>query len=650
MSDLFAGVYGAKFPDVVMNSGPLPPSGGLPAPLHDTPDGQINYGSTLLGDLQPYAYGAPGYQSSQSAYLNIPHRIQKFVPVLHLPEPSGGEVFRLSHAVDDSDIAFVMRLNRNSIFCTGTRCSSKRAGIGSVVDPLINLATLNYLLAGFQLMGEHRAQSLWWELLFNLDRRKWPHEGRNYSTEQDPAEHELLHEPFGLDDLIHLVRNCIRPLGVVRGSEKQGGQSEMSNGPATWPVPAICTLVIDGKEANVINLWHRCNVDAGRDLVLRFKPMPLATYTLNHYYKGFARKTFEAGEAMVWQLVPDVFDPSLDTQDDLPLLRAALDRLPGDPLAQMPFKCIKTEQLSGMYRYGGRGWSAAVPRYHEIYHDDPTLFVPVYAPWQELGFWHIGRSQVRITAYGVDESYNNDMANDLKTNHLEMTFQPTYQCLPRVPYLGTFLDSMPFAPTRMNKEAGRQKKLVEERPWAPSLGLERLGKRGRDPKSVSFCLEPSCAAPRLSGPSCAAPRPSWPPSTAPRLSGPSCGPPRLSWPPRAAPSSLRPRAGAPELAAVASAGAPELAAVASAGAPGPAAVASAGVPGLEPAPLEPALVSAGVPGLEPAPLEPALVSAGVPGLEALSEPAKGRRRAKKEVAGVLLSKEGGSEAAGLQML
>jgi hypothetical protein len=66
--------------------------------------------------------------------------------------------------------------------------------------------------------------------------------------------------------------------------------------------------------------------------------------------------------------------------------------------------------------------------------------------------------------------------------------------------------------------------------------------------------------------------------------------------------------------------------------------------------LEPALVSAGVPGLEPAPLEPALVSAGVPGLEALSEPAKGRRRAKKEVAGVLLSKEGGSEAAGLQML
>jgi len=32
MSDFFAGVYGAKFPEVVMNSGPLPPQGGLPAP------------------------------------------------------------------------------------------------------------------------------------------------------------------------------------------------------------------------------------------------------------------------------------------------------------------------------------------------------------------------------------------------------------------------------------------------------------------------------------------------------------------------------------------------------------------------------------------------------------------------------------------
>ena len=116
MSNLFAGVYGAKFPEVVMNSGPLPPEGGLPAPLHDTPDSRINYGSTLLGDLQPYAYGEAGYMSSQSQN-NQPHRIQKIIPELHLPEPNGLDTFKLSHAVDDSDIAFSLRLDRNSMIC-----------------------------------------------------------------------------------------------------------------------------------------------------------------------------------------------------------------------------------------------------------------------------------------------------------------------------------------------------------------------------------------------------------------------------------------------------------------------------------------------------------------------------------------------------
>lgn len=87
MGDFFSGVYGAKFPEVVMNSGPLPPERGLPAPLHDTADAKINYNSTLLGDLNPYAYGEPGYLSSQVSYVNHPHRIQKVVPMLHLPRP-----------------------------------------------------------------------------------------------------------------------------------------------------------------------------------------------------------------------------------------------------------------------------------------------------------------------------------------------------------------------------------------------------------------------------------------------------------------------------------------------------------------------------------------------------------------------------------
>ena len=87
MSDFFSGIHGVKFPEVVMNSGPLPPANGLPAPLHDTADARINYNSTLLGNLDPYAYGEPGFLSSQVSYVNQPHRIQKIIPPLRLPSP-----------------------------------------------------------------------------------------------------------------------------------------------------------------------------------------------------------------------------------------------------------------------------------------------------------------------------------------------------------------------------------------------------------------------------------------------------------------------------------------------------------------------------------------------------------------------------------
>ena len=447
MSDIFANVYGARFPDVVMNQGPLPSEGGLPAPLHDTPDARINYNSTLLGDLQPYAYGQGAYQSS-GAQNNTPHRIQKLVPQLHLPEPNGKDVFLLSHGVDDSDLAFVMRLNRHSVFCTGSRTSTRRTtNFGTSVDPLINLATLNYLLAGLQVampLTPDR-ESLWWELLFNMDPRYWPDPAsnrRNYSTEMlkmkpmtgsKGKDYDFpKHRPFSLEDLVHFIRTCVRPFGIVRGSEKQGGQHEMSNSPATWPVSAICTLVIDGKEANVVNLWHHTDVNAGDDLVLRMKLMPLKTYTLNHYYKGFARRTFEAPrDAHVWQLVPDVFD--LDISDKYPEeLRniEAIPTYPGDP----PAIQLRRKRLLAMLWDRPRidvvsrrkvpnnerpAWSHVNQPF--VFHDPKYVL-----PWQEIGYWHIGRSQVMTARYGTSEFYNDDLANGLKTNHMDMTVQPVF--------------------------------------------------------------------------------------------------------------------------------------------------------------------------------------------------------------------------------
>ena len=117
MGDFFGNLYaGIRQPDVVMNNGPLPPTSGTgnhPAGINGTPDGRINFASTLLGDVSPYSYAEAERLSTQTAYLNIPHRVQRIIPSLDLPEAqpyeAGGRFFRLSHQVDDGDVAFVIR-------------------------------------------------------------------------------------------------------------------------------------------------------------------------------------------------------------------------------------------------------------------------------------------------------------------------------------------------------------------------------------------------------------------------------------------------------------------------------------------------------------------------------------------------------------
>jgi hypothetical protein len=394
MTDFFAGVYGARFPDVIINGGgnPLPGMGGLPAPLHDTPDAKINYNSSLLGDLEPYAYGEPGYLSSQSSYLNIPHRIQKLVPTLWIPETDGTGSFRLCHPIDDGDIAFTMRLDRNSEVCTGLRSKSiLRSGLGTAIDPMINLCTLNYILAGMQICTQLDATRPAWDRLFNyLDKERF----RGY-VPGGGAAHQ-----YNFEDIKCLTRHLCRPFGVAHGSEKQGGQHEGGYSPVTWPVNFVISLVLDGKDANVVNIWHRHDVEAGNDLVLRLKLVPLPPgnkYTLNHYSKALMEKTFSTNLldqiaenglgaphrfTHIWQLVPDVF--SLDLEE--PLNNA---------------------------------------------HMHPN-FIPVRPRfvWQQEGYWHIARAQIHCKKYGTEEYYYNDLANNLRTGHMDLTFQPTFLAVP----------------------------------------------------------------------------------------------------------------------------------------------------------------------------------------------------------------------------
>ena len=451
MGDFFGGLRsGIQFPQVVMNQGPLPSSGGLPQPLHEQADARINYGSSLLGDLTPYAYGEPGYLSSQNAYLNIPHKIQKIVPVVYLPEAKcpARDIIDLSHPIDDGDIAFVLRLNRNSMFCTGLKNGSmRRAGLGTAIDPFVNLCTLNYILSGMQLGVTNDPSNLWIELLQNLDDARFGKQGgagRDYTA-----------NPVSLNDIIHVVRHCIRPFGVTRGSEKQGGQDEATISPATWPVSFVVSLTIDGKESNVLNIWHHHDMSAGADLVLRLKLMPIRQYTLNHYYKGVKRQAWDKatipsmqgpnGMTHVWQVVPDLLTLEAPTEKEAERIRAISAHLP--------------IQLRTVELFLSR-LMAGVPN------------APVNQPWtcwQDLGYWHIGRSQIMTGKYGEEEYWHNDLANSLRTNHLDITFQPMFQACPFSVQHGSDL-------VVQNLQAQQEQQQVERRkPWEPVLGLERLG-------------------------------------------------------------------------------------------------------------------------------------------------------------------------------
>ena len=51
----------------------------------------------------------------------------------------------------------------------------------------------------------------------------------------------------------YLVKHVIKPFGIPRGSEKQGGQHQGSNAPVLWPVDFVTAMVIDGKVINLVN-------------------------------------------------------------------------------------------------------------------------------------------------------------------------------------------------------------------------------------------------------------------------------------------------------------------------------------------------------------------------------------------------------------
>jgi hypothetical protein len=297
-SDLTNGI---RKPDVVMNMGPLPSEGGLPNGFNATTDARINYGSALLGDLNPYEYGEPGRIADQMSYVNVPHRIQKIVPELRLPEArDGNQTFLLSHAVDDGDVAFSLRVRRNA--GTIDRLNTfERMELSHVVDPFVNLATVNYLLAGLQRNWAKPEAIKWQQFIVDTDFMPSLTQARS---------------GFTVRHALRFIQEIARPFGVTHGSEKQGGQHEGSSSAVTFPVNFITTLVVGGKVDNLVNMWRESDISAGDDLIFHLAWLPICKqdnsmdYVLNHWRKGTIRQRFEYEEGGVnfgWQLVPAIY-------------------------------------------------------------------------------------------------------------------------------------------------------------------------------------------------------------------------------------------------------------------------------------------------------------------------------------------------------
>jgi len=296
---LFDGISNVQKPNVKMNEGPLPTSG---PPYF--PAARINYASDLLGDhIDAYSYGKPSQVSDQTSYLNLAHRIQKIVPQLSLPNASSEGTFQLSHAVDVGDIGFVLRIDRRGSVVPNI-ASFDRLQLSRMVDPIVNLVTVNYILAGLQRYWNKRDCANWQQLMVDLKFVENVYADRG---------------AFSVGDAIRFVSDTgtARPFGVPHTSELQGGQHEGGHGPVTYPVNFISTFFVSGLTKNICNIWSQHNISAGDDLILRLEKLPISAkdgsvrYQLNHWKKSTIIQQFryeEGGVNEAWQLVPAVLN------------------------------------------------------------------------------------------------------------------------------------------------------------------------------------------------------------------------------------------------------------------------------------------------------------------------------------------------------
>jgi hypothetical protein len=422
---LFGNLQGAniKGPDVVINgdSGSLLPTSTSGMRFSSA---EVNQQSKLLSDLQPYSYGQ-GSVSDDIAQQVTPHKIQKIVPTFTVPSSSsmtaGDET--VTHSVSDGDLAFTIKMVHDRSARIKNYNYFTKQNITRAVDIIVNLPTLNYLLRGLQTdMGVNTPN---WENW--LKATGWTCVG------DMRIEHFRPSSPHHYRNLSMFIQDFIRPLGVVIGSENQGGQHQGDNrGAVDFPVDYVVTILVDGLCDNLVNLWRRAEVKAGDDLLLVLAGTQLQNeekllkvaldhgdYAVGHPVNKGVHNQFNVDEHAYGGIDPNFFAPPMQ----------------------------KTQYVLNHYAKGKRQmvFDKPVSLLYEVVPTSSSEIEEGYflgASHHNRGMWHVARSQVQARRQPVMDSamqtFRNDDANMAGGALLQATIAPVWKSAPRVSHRQEF--------------------------------------------------------------------------------------------------------------------------------------------------------------------------------------------------------------------
>jgi hypothetical protein len=410
---LFANLNGGgiKGPDVVING-----DGGSLLPTSSSgmrfSSAKINQQDKLLGGIAPYHYGQ-GSVSDDIAQQVTPHKVQKIVPQFMLPSAANDANcadIELCHGVDDGDLAFTVRMVCNQATRLKGWGFCQKQNISRAFDPIINLATVNYILRGLQTpMGSNNPS--WASFLLSTG---WPIGDPTYTL------NDFREGPYQHRNVSMFIQDFIRPLGVVIGSQNQGGQHQGSGGGAVdFPVDHVVTILVDGLCDNMLNMWKRADIRAGDDLLLVLCGYQMQADT--HVFSDNGTTTCitrDVGPLKHQINTSDSYCGGIDTKSYVPPAAHTSYVLNHWPTGKITQKFANAPNLL---------FELVPTTSSEI--DEGTFLGD--DRWNR-GMWHIARSQVQIRAAptkmnGAMQTHRNDNANLVGGSLVQSTIAPVWK-------------------------------------------------------------------------------------------------------------------------------------------------------------------------------------------------------------------------------